>query len=264
MKTIFTLLVGITTFCTNAQLLYIPDIRQTGFAVEMGGSALFSMVPSRLNTFVTSSGYLEKETFETYNSAVLAVKGDFAISPIYHENFAYFFTTNGLFGWLGPNGQSSFYMGHQFRIGLPRLKFIYEFGNFKFRRTTYYSFEATTRTSGTEKIGRSLYDDVDKIRLGGHVTFNGDQTLCILYTREKYNPLISLEKAKGIFVEFATANRVSFFTDIVFGHPIKGNYFISTPLTNNDLATTAFSFQIGVRKSFLYEKNYLELIYGDF
>lgn len=263
MKKIICLLLGIASFTSNAQI-YIPDVRQTGFAIEMGGSALFSMVPSRLNTFEISSGYTEKETFETYNSMVLGIKGDFSISPIYHENFAYFFTTNGMFGWLGPNGQSSFYMGHQFRIGLPRLKFIYEFGNYKFRRTTYYSFETISRTSGTEKLGRSLYDDIDKIRLGGHFTFNGEQTLCIMYTREKYNPIISLENAKGIFVEFATANKVSFFTDIVFGHPIKGNYFLSTPLTNNDLAKTAFSFQVGVRKSFLFEKNYLELIYADF
>lgn len=242
--------------------LYKPSINQTGFAVELGGSGMFSMLPARMNTFIYSSGYLSSEKFETYNSLAFAVKGDVSISPLYHDNFAYFFTTNGMVGWLGSNGQSNFYSGHHFRVGSQRLKVLFELGNFKIRRTSYYKFEPSSNISGSSKIARSVYDDVKKIKFGIHYSLKNEQTLCVMITQEKYVATIYNENAKGVYIEYANKDRVSFFADIVMGHPIKGYYALSAPFSQS-IEKTGLAFQFGVRKSFLFSRKYLELNYGD-
>jgi hypothetical protein len=249
-------------FFTNAQLTK-PDFRQTGYAIELGGSLLFSMMPSRMNVFVHSNGYLKSEEFETYNSLALGLKGEISLSPFSHDNLAYYFKSSGMYGWLGSHGQTSLYLGHQFRVGLPQLKFIVEFGNYKYRRTVYYSFTTIDRTSGTEKVGRSFYDGVDKIKLGLSFEFRGEQNLCVLFTNEKFDPLLSEYKSKGFFVEYVMANKVSFFTDFTFGHPISGRYILSKPYVGDKLEQSRLSFQVGVKKQIKHAKKYVELLYRD-
>lgn len=260
-----TLIIGILFVCLNSNAqLSKPDFQQVGYSIELGGSILFSMMPSRMNTMEYSGGYLKSETFETYNSVAFGLKGDITLSPINHDNFAYFFKTSGMYGWLSSHGQSSLYMGHQFRIGAPRIKFVCEFGKYKYRRATYYSFTTISRTSGTEKVARSYYDGINKIKLGASFTFRKEQNLLVLYTAEKFDPILTREKAKGVFVEYTMANKVSFFTDVTFGHPIIGRYLLTTPNLVYGLEKQRISFQVGVRKHILHSKKYVELMYRDF
>lgn len=255
----------------QALSLSAQDIKEafqkTGASLDLGGGAVFSMMPSRMNK-MTSSSYGTSDYY-SFNSFAFGVKGEMRISPFSNDHFGYFMNLSTQGGWLGAYTQSEVYVGHQFRLGMPRLKLVVELGKYKVRRALYSAQSGSYGADEAELIGRSYYDGTARLSLGGFWELKKGQSLQLMFLNENYTESISKFSASGFSVSFATKNKVSFSFEMISAHPSAGDYllpyaplapnpFAPAPVTAKPLSKDGLYINAGIKKTISFHKVYRE------
>ena len=253
MKNFVTFLFACIVLSSHAQF---EKIRLAKFEIETKASVGFNMFPTILNVF--QNDYANVQKLQNAYVFTVGARADVFMYPIVTNYFSYGFQSHGMVGWLGSNSQNEFGFGHQFRVGLERFKLQLNFSNIKFRKLFVATIPINMPTEEAYSYGLSRYKDIKKFKIGPHLTLKKGQTLLFQYDQEIFLVNNREVTSPGIYVEYMNQNKISWFISYHSNQPVNGINLLSFP-SSTTVKKEAISFQVGLRKTFLYSKRYYQM-----